>query len=67
MSCASVTLGQSANWRALFEGFPPLVRVLNWLPAPMQKGVFLGVFSGNDQQKQCCPHGNGCNDGIFKA
>ena len=44
MAGTSVTLGQSANWHALFEWFPPLARVLNWLPAPMQKGVFLGFF-----------------------
>ena len=41
----SVTLGQSANWHALFEGFSPLALVLNWLPAPMQKEVFLGFFT----------------------
>ena len=46
MAGASANLRQSANWRALFEGFPPLVRVLNWLPAPMQKGVFLGFSQG---------------------
>ena len=35
MAGVSVTLGQSAILRALFEGFPPLARVLNWLLAPM--------------------------------
>ena len=44
MAGASATLRQSANWCALFEGFPPLARVMNWIPAPMQKGVFLGFF-----------------------
>ena len=47
MAGTSVNLGQSANWRDLFEGFSPLARVLNWLPVPMQKGVFLGFSVGD--------------------
>ena len=66
-SGAGTTLGQSANWRGLSVNFPPLARVHNGLPAPMQKQVFLGVCSGNDKQEKCCPHGKGCNEGIFKA
>ena len=45
MAGASATLKQSANWHALFEGFPPLAQVMNWLPAPMQNGVFLWFFT----------------------
>ena len=66
MAGASVTLGQSAIWRALFEGFPPLAQVLNWLPAPMQKGVFLGFFT------RSCLQGNEstclgeCHESVFK-
>jgi len=41
---AGTTLGQSANWRALFVGFPPLARAVHWETAPMEKGGFLGVF-----------------------
>ena len=52
MAGASATLRQSTNWHALFEGFLPLARVLNWLLAPMQKGVFLGFFT------RSCPQGN---------
>ena len=39
------TLGQSASWRPLFGGFPPLARGLNWLVAPRPKGLFLGLFT----------------------
>ena len=66
MAGASATLRQSANWRALFEGFPPLARVLNWLPAPMQKGVFLGFST------RICLQGNEstclgeCHESVFK-
>ena len=66
MANASATLGQSANWRALFEGFPPLARVMNWRPAPMQKGVFLGFFT------RICLQGNEstclgeCHESVFK-
>ena len=42
MAGSSVTLRQSANWRTLFEGFPPLAREASSVPAPMgeiiQKG-----------------------------
>ena len=67
MAGTSVTLGQSANWRTLFEGFPPLARVMNWLPALMQKGVFLGFFT------RSCLQGNEstcleeCHESIFKS
>ena len=37
---ATTALGQSASWRGLFVGFSPLARVMNSLPAPMQKGMF---------------------------
>ena len=63
---ASATLGQSTNWHALFEGFPPLARVMNWLTVPMKKGVFLGFFT------RSCLQGNEstcleeCHESVFK-
>ena len=63
---ASTTLGQSANWRALFEGFNPLARVLNWLPAPMQKGVFLGFFNRRCLQGDESTCSRECHESIFK-
>ena len=44
---ATTTLGQSASWRGLFVGFSSLARVMNWPPAPMQKGMFLWLFQGD--------------------
>jgi len=41
---AGPTLRQSANWRALFVGFPPLARAVHWETAPMEKEAFLRVF-----------------------
>ena len=66
MAGASANLGQSANWHALFEGFPPLAWVLNWMPEPMQKGVFLGFFTriflqGNEST--CLGE---CHESVFK-
>ena len=65
MAGASATLGQSANWRALFGGFAPLARGLNWVPAPMQKELFLGFFT------RSCLQGNEstclgeCHESVF--
>ena len=63
MASASATLRQSTNWRSLFELFPPLAQVLNWLPAPMQKGVFLGFFT------RSCLQGNesSCTENVMKV
>ena len=41
---AGPTLRQSANWCALFVGFPPLARAVHWETAPIVKGAFLRVF-----------------------
>ena len=67
MASASATLGQSANWPALFEGFPPFARVLNWLPALMQKGVFLGFFSRSCLQGNERTCSKGCHESVFKS
>ena len=63
----SATLRQSANWHALFEGFPPLARVLNWLPAPMQKEVFLWFFAKRCLQGNESSCSEGCHEIIFKS
>ena len=44
---AIATLRQSANWRALFGGFPPLARAVHSEPTLMQKGLF---FMGKLQE-----------------
>ena len=67
MAGASATLGQSANCRTLFEGFPPLARVLNWLPAPMQKDVFLGFFTRRCLQGNESSCSEGCHESVFKS
>ena len=64
---ASATLRQSANWRALFEGFPPLAQVLNFLPAPMQKGVFLGFFTRSCLQGNESSCSEECHESGFKS
>ena len=67
MAGASATLRQSANWHALFEGFPPLARVLNWLLALMKKVVFLGFFTRSclqDNESSCSKR---CHESGFKS
>ena len=66
MAGVGATLRQSANWRALFEGFPPLARVLNRLPAPMQKGVFLGFFTSSCLQGNESTCLGECHQSVFK-
>ena len=62
-----MTLRQSTSCRALFERFPPLARVLNWLPAPMQKGVFLGFFTRSCLQGNESSCSEGCHESGFKS
>ena len=66
MAGASANLGQSANWRALFEGFPPLARVMNRLPTPMQKWVFLGFFTRSCLQGNESTCWGECHESVFK-
>ena len=62
---AGETLRQSTNWCTLFGGFPPLARGLNWVPAPMQKELFLGFFTSCLQGNESTFLGE-CHESVFK-
>ena len=66
MDGVGATLRQSTNWRALFGGFSPLAQGLNCVPAPMQKGVFLGFFSRRCLQGDESTCSGECHESIFK-
>ena len=63
---ASNTLGQSTSWHALFGGFSPLARGLNWLVAPRPKDQFLGFFKGKFLQRNDFPCKGGCHETGFR-
>ena len=64
---ASETHGKSANWHALYGGFPPLARGLNWIVAPRKKYMFLGVFKGKFLQGNAFPYARGCHESGFRS
>ena len=63
---------QVANWDREPVGVGLSVNLSLWREGitvyqRQHKNVFLMVYSGNCQQKECFPHGKGWNDGLCKA